>query len=94
MRDSIAAAALAAVLGGWLAVGVALAEEPPARALIKSRCTRCHTLKRVEFMVGVKNRAAWQKTVSHMVAKGARLNQAEMKAVVDYLSGLEKGDKL
>jgi hypothetical protein len=54
------------------------------KTLVQERCTQCHDLARVE--AARKTREEWQSTVDRMVSKGARLNQAEEEAVVQYLS--------
>ena len=63
-------------------------EEPqPAldgEALLKERCTVCHSLSRVEQ--ARKTEADWRKTVERMVGKGAALNQEEQTAVIRYLA--------
>lgn len=55
-----------------------------AAALIAERCTRCHTTERIDL--AEHDRAGWQATVDRMVARGARLDEAEKAAVVDFLA--------
>ncbi|MCX8036189.1 MAG: hypothetical protein N3D11_03850 [Candidatus Sumerlaeia bacterium] len=63
---------------------------PPAKpgldgkALVEARCADCHALSKVYS--AKYNSAEWTATVKRMVSKGAKLNAAERKAVVDYLS--------
>jgi thiosulfate/3-mercaptopyruvate sulfurtransferase len=52
--------------------------------LVNERCTVCHSLDRVHK--ANKDKAGWVKTVDRMIRKGAKLNDAERQAVVDYLS--------
>ena len=53
-------------------------------ALLKGRCTECHSLSRVEQ--ARKTEADWQKTVQRMVGTGAALNEEEQAAVIKYLA--------
>jgi mono/diheme cytochrome c family protein len=54
------------------------------QALVQSQCSTCHGLDRVER--ASKTEAEWRSTVQRMVAKGAQLNDAELEAVVAYLT--------
>ncbi|MBI5499899.1 MAG: hypothetical protein HY907_06625 [Deltaproteobacteria bacterium] len=56
-----------------------------AAALVRSRCTRCHTASRIDRARG-RDRDWWDRTVRSMVRKGARLNDEERAALLDYLS--------
>jgi cytochrome c5 len=66
------------------------AKEPTAPAaldgktLVGERCTVCHGLDRVTG--AAKTRDGWKATVERMVANGAKLDQAEHEAVIDYLA--------
>jgi hypothetical protein len=66
------------------------AEDPPAgtqldgKALVEERCTQCHNLQRVE--AAGKSADAWASTVERMIGHGAKLNDAEKAAVIDYLT--------
>lgn len=57
---------------------------PEGENLLKKRCTVCHTLDRVSR--ANKDKTGWQKTVNQMIRNGAKLNDAERQAVIDYLS--------
>jgi thiosulfate/3-mercaptopyruvate sulfurtransferase len=52
--------------------------------LVKERCTVCHSLDRVHK--AKKDKTGWEKIVNQMIGNGAKLNDAERQAVVDYLS--------
>jgi cytochrome c5 len=54
------------------------------KSLLGERCTECHDLGRVEQ--AKKTEAEWKTTVQRMVGKGAKLNQAEQEAVIQYLA--------
>jgi cytochrome c5 len=59
-----------------------LGKGEPGYDLVKSRCGRCH-------FTGVKKAHAtkeeWDKTVTKMIGKGAKLDEAEKATVVDFL---------
>lgn len=59
-------------------------EAAPGKALVQKQCAICHTIKRIE--AANLDRAGWERTVGLMIDKGARLNEAERKIVIDYLS--------
>jgi len=52
--------------------------------LVKERCTVCHSLDRVHK--AKKDKTGWEKIVNQMIGNGAKLNDTERQAVVDYLS--------
>jgi len=59
-------------------------EPAPAEALVQKQCALCHTIERIETVN--LDRAGWERTVGLLIDKGARLNDAERKIVIDYLS--------
>jgi len=58
--------------------------QPDGVSLLKARCTRCHTLDRVQQTPRTANE--WQTVVSRMRSKGAQLNDTEAEALVQYLA--------
>ena len=67
----------------------AVAEPEPlfdGDALLQERCTACHDLGRVES--ASKTADEWRKTIERMIGKGARLNDAEKEALIEFLAGL------
>lgn len=62
-----------------------LLPEGPAKALVQRSCGGpCHGLNTA---VGMRrDRAAWETMVDNMIARGAKANETEVKAIVDYLS--------
>jgi cytochrome c5 len=56
------------------------------KALLQERCTRCHGLDRVEKHARV-DREHWANIVREMMRKGAKLNDDERNALLDYLAG-------
>ncbi|MBL7202394.1 MAG: hypothetical protein ISS56_19845 [Anaerolineae bacterium] len=75
-------------LVGLLAAACAQEEPAPAalggKALSEERCTVCHDLTRVHN--AQKSAEEWKQTVERMVGKGAKLNQDEQAAVIEYLT--------
>ena len=59
-------------------------EAVPGEALVQKQCAICHTIERID--TANLDRAGWERNVDLMIDKGARLNEAERKIVVDYLS--------
>ena len=66
------------------AVPVGATEAAPGEALVQKQCATCHTIKRID--AANLDRVGWERTVDQMIDKGARLNEAERKIVIDYLS--------
>ena len=62
-------------------------EEPPAvldgQALVQERCTKCHSLGRVETKEWSEEQ--WTEVVERMVDRGAELSQEEQAAVIGFL---------
>jgi mono/diheme cytochrome c family protein len=58
--------------------------EAPGKVLLETRCTTCHDIGRVRKEKAA--RAGWEKIVDRMVGKGAKLDDAEREAVVEYLA--------
>ena len=55
-----------------------------AEELLKERCTTCHNLKRVYDEKA--DREEWEKIITRMVRRGAKLNDAESSFLLEYLS--------
>jgi cytochrome c5 len=81
--------AIIIAVGGFLAFGVtqgASSQDYDGESLVKTRCSQCHNLGRVEAAKKVKDRAAWEQTVDRMISKRDNLlNDAERRAVLDFL---------
>jgi hypothetical protein len=56
-------------------------------SIIQTRCTVCHGIERIN--AARHDRTAWAATVTRMRGKGAKLNDAETAAVIDYLTARE-----
>lgn len=55
----------------------------PGREAFERACSRCHKISRP--LAKAKTRHEWQRTVTVMKKRGARLSDEETKLVVDYL---------
>jgi cytochrome c5 len=54
------------------------------KTLLEQRCTVCHSLDRVQAKK--LDASGWSTIVQRMVGKGAELNAAEQKILIDYLA--------
>ena len=78
----IAAAAL--TLSANAAVGAGPSPLAEGKALYETKCATCHTLER---SLAVKaDRAGWESTIKRMIAKGAKLDKAQIDPILGYLS--------
>lgn len=89
-RSRFASLACACILAASWA-GAAQAQD--ASQAVMSACTKCHNAQRICSNLGVKDQAAWEATVTKMIAKGAQVTDKEKPAVVAYLAGLKPGAK-
>jgi len=80
----LASVAVAAVATTACTSGASTAGQAGNSELLKSKCTMCHTIDRINQ--AKKDRAGWQDTVARMRAKGAVLTDAEASQIVDHLS--------
>ena len=60
------------------------AAKPDGAALLKERCGTCHAVTRVTETK--KSKAEWDKTVTRMMGKGAKLSAEEKSALVTHLA--------
>jgi len=72
-------AALAAFAGSAFAV-----PEFDGAKLLDERCSVCHKSERPK--AAKKSMADWDKTVTRMMGKGAKLSETEKKALVEHLA--------
>jgi len=85
-------AALAASLVFTLAASMAaLAQD--ASQTVMTACTKCHNAKRVCANLGVKDKAAWDATVTRMVKNGAQVGEKDKPALVGWLAAQKAGAK-
>lgn len=78
----IAAAAL--TLSTTAANGAAPSPLAEGRTLFESKCGSCHSLER--SLVVQADRAGWESTLKRMIAKGAKLDKAQVEPILGYLS--------
>ncbi|MBI4804175.1 MAG: hypothetical protein HY795_02970 [Desulfovibrio sp.] len=89
-RTRLAVTALALVFTVSLA-GLALAQD--ASQTVMSTCTKCHNAKRICSTLGVKDKAAWDVSVTRMIKNGAQLPEKDKPAVVEWLAAQKAGAK-
>ncbi len=77
---------------GILFAGNAVSAIATGATLVEQRCTVCHNTDRICKHIGHFSAAQWHATVDKMVKNGARLDPAEQRSVVDYLSRLKAAD--
>ena len=75
----LTAAALVAFAGSAFAV-----PEVDGAKLLDERCSVCHKADRPK--AAKKSMADWDKTVTRMMGKGAKLSETEKKALVEHLA--------
>ena len=68
----------------WVNAPASNAEENPEN-LVKMKCTYCHNAERICKNFGRKGSSEWRATVTRMIAKGARIDDAEKTAITDFL---------
>jgi hypothetical protein len=74
---------VAVSLSGFAASSLA-APAIDAAKLLDERCSVCHKADRPK--AAKKSMADWDKTVTRMMGKGAKLSEAEKKALVEHLA--------
>lgn len=84
-------AALAVLAVSASLAGLSFAQD--ASQTVTTVCTKCHNTKRICAGFGVKDKAAWDATVTRMIGNGAALAPARKPAVVDWLSAQPAGAK-
>ena len=69
----------------------ASAQDPASTVM--SACSKCHNTQRICANLGVKDKAAWNTTVTRMMGKGAQVSEADKPAVVEWLAAQQAGAK-
>jgi len=82
--------ALAVALVFTLALSMAALAQA-ASQIVMDTCTKCHNAKRICANLGVKDKSAWDATVSRMIKNGAKLPEKDKPTVVDWLSSQKAG---
>ncbi len=68
----------------WVNAPATSAEENPEN-LVKMKCTYCHNAERICKNLGRRGSSEWRATVSRMITKGARVDDAEKSAITGFL---------
>lgn len=63
--------------------GFQVESQQDGAALLKSRCSQCHVIQRLEQFK--KSRSGWELALKQMEALGVRLNDEEKGVLLDYL---------
>lgn len=59
----------------------------PGREIVETRCVACHSLDYIQMNSPILDRKGWEASVGKMVRiMGARLDETEVRTIVDYLS--------
>lgn len=75
----------------FLVGGFAMAENEQCAELINSRCLECHYKSRICQALGQKRKGEWESTVKNMIRLGAKVSEAEKKAIIDCLGSAPAG---
>ncbi len=68
-------------------------QQSDPQSTVMTKCTACHTTRRICDNLGEKDREEWIRTVSEMVSKGADVAGQDIPAVAEYLANLEPGSE-
>lgn len=72
-----------------LAIGNSYAGEQDIKQMVESKCSYCHSTKRICRVLDEKDAGKWGKTVERMVAKGLVLSETQQKQIADYLAEVD-----
>ncbi|CCO24891.1 c-type cytochrome [Maridesulfovibrio hydrothermalis] len=85
----------ALILAGLFAVSGLSVSAPSAAdgsALVASKCSACHSMKRICRGIGKKDLTAWEKTNARMVKMGLNVSDEEIALVNNYLANVKPGE--
>lgn len=82
MKKSLSVIFLVSLFG--FAVSAVAAPAIDGAKLLDERCSVCHKADRPK--AAKKSAAEWDKTVTKMIGKGAKLSEPEKKALVEHLA--------
>ena len=77
---------------GLLLVSLVFADAGAAK-LTAERCSACHSTGRICEKLGSRKPEVWQQTVQRMKSNGAKLSDAEVATVAEYLPTAKPGSK-
>jgi cytochrome c553 len=75
-----------------LLVSLVFADAGAAKLAVE-RCSACHNTARICEKLGNRTPEVWQQTVQRMKSNGAKLSDAEVGTVAEYLSTAKPGSK-
>lgn len=84
---SVVVAALITISG----LGLSVSGAEDGSGLVLTKCSSCHSLKRVCRGLGKKDLAAWEKTNQRMADMGMTITADELDAVSNYLANAKPG---
>lgn len=61
--------------------------------IVMTKCTECHSTKRICDNLDKKDREEWTETIYKMVSNGADVAEQDIPAIAEYLADLEPGSK-
>jgi hypothetical protein len=68
--------------------------EAVCRAIVDTKCVKCHYKTRICDVLGTKSVSKWEKTIKFMKKQGAQLTDDEQNKVIACLSSLPKGSNV
>ncbi len=80
--------------GGSSEVVVATSTGGDCRAMIDSKCAKCHYRTRICDALGTKSKRKWKRTIKFMVKQGANLSKVDQETIVECLSTMPKGSEI
>ena len=83
-RFSTLIAAVALTLSATAAIGAEPSPLTEGRSLFESKCVTCHSLER--SLAVQTDRAGWESMIKRMIAKGAKIDKAQVEPILGYLS--------
>jgi hypothetical protein len=84
MKKGLLAVLVASIGFAGVSVAAEKAGAVNGADLLEKRCATCHPSAKVKG--AKKSLAQWETTVTTMMSRGAKLNAAEKKALVEYLA--------
>ena len=63
---------------------VACGDSSEGKTLLEERCRACHSLSQIT--TGSKSAEGWETAVDRMIVRGARLDDLEREALIEYLA--------
>lgn len=99
MKKSLWAASVIVIFVGAFAFATAAFPDTSAGAkknpeeIVMNSCASCHGLDVTCTRLGKKDKARWERMIYGMAQRGAKIDQADIPVVAEYLAGLKAGSK-